>query len=243
MKKTLIFTPLFFILLSSLSFAQDKKVAVVTFYVNKKIDVAEFGPAAYAAEKKLLADSNFNLEPLLKNFHTQFFESYSKSFPFQLLPENQVVNNDAYKAFVPVGVASDGILDVNKFVTVIPGYKVLLEKLAFHQNEKEMLKIFNQDDGVMDVSIYFKLVKIGIGGMGLVKVEAKTNIALFNKSGDLVFSVDESARSKGITPLVAGVPVMTPEKILPMCESAMSELMSDLQKDMPKMIKKADKKL
>ncbi|WP_426671328.1 hypothetical protein ACPPVU_08835 [Mucilaginibacter sp. McL0603] len=243
MKKSFIFTCLFFILLSSLSFAQDKKVAVVTFYVNKKVDVAEFGAAAYAAENKLLADSSFNLAPLLKNFHTQFSESYSKAFPFQLLPEDEVVNNSAYKAFIPVGVASDGLLDVKKFTIVIPGYKVLIEKLMGHQNEKEMLKIFNQADGVMDVSIYFKLVKIGFGGMGVVKAEAIANIALFNKSGDLVFSVDESAKSSGVSPLVAGIPVMTAEKILPMCESAMTELMSDLQKDMPKMVKKADKKL
>jgi hypothetical protein len=160
-KKILIFTSLFLFLFSSLSFAQDKKVAVVTFYVNKKINVCEFGVTAAIAVDKLTNDPSFDMEPLLKSFHTQFFESYSKSFPFQLLPEGQVVNNDAYKAFVPVGVASSGVLDISKFATVIPGYKVLLEKVAFHPNEKEMLKIFNQADGVMDVSISFKLVKIG----------------------------------------------------------------------------------
>ena len=243
MKKILIFTSLFLFLFSSLSFAQDKKVAVVTFYVNKKINVGEFGATAAIAVDNLSNDPSFNMEPLLKSFHTQFFESYSKSFPFQLLPEAEVVNNDAYKAFVPVGVASSGILDISKFTTVIPGYKVLLEKIAFHPNEKQMLKIFNQADGVMDVSISFKLVKIGFGGMGVVKVEAQANVALFNKSGDLVFSVDESGRSKGVSPLVAGAPVITTEKILPMCESAMDDLMSELQKDMPKMVKKADKKL
>ena len=77
----------------------------------------------------------------------------------------------------------------------------------------------------------------------MVKVEAQANVALFNKSGDLVFSVDESGRSKGVSALVAGAPVITTEKILPMCESAMDDLMSALQKDMPKMVKKADKKL
>ncbi|MDO3624693.1 hypothetical protein [Mucilaginibacter sp. BT774] len=243
MKKTLILISLIFFLLSSLSFAQDKKVAVVTFYVNKKINVGEFGVTAAIAVDKLSDDPNFKMEPLLTKYHTQFFESYSKSFPFQLLPEDQVVNNEAYKAFVPVGVASSGALDINKFAVVSPGYKVLLEKLAFHQNEKNMLKIFSQADGVMDVSIAFKLVKIGFGGMGVVKVEAQSNIALFNKSGDLVFSIDESGRSKGVSPMVAGAPVMTSEKILPMCESAMDDLMAELQKDMPKMVKKADKKL
>ena len=95
MKKTLILTSLIFFLLSSLSFAQDKKVAVVTFYVNKKINVGEFGVTAAIAVDKLSDDPNFKMEPLLTKFHTQFFESYSKSFPFQLLPEDQVVNNDS----------------------------------------------------------------------------------------------------------------------------------------------------
>jgi hypothetical protein len=69
------------------------------------------------------------------------------------------------------------------------------------------------------------------------------NIALFNKDGDKVFSIKEDAKSKSVSPLVGGVPVMTADKIQPMCESAMDELMTELQKDLPKMIKKADAKL
>lgn len=243
MKKNLLLASAFLMLFSFLSFAQDKKVAVVTFYVNKKIDVTEFGAATYVAVNKLSDDPSFNMESLLKSFHSDFFDDYSKQFPFQLVPEDQVINNEAYKAFVPVGVASSGVLDISKFATVIPGYKVLIEKLAGHENEKNMVKIFNQADGVMDVSISFKLVKIGLGGMGVVKVQASANIALFNKNGDKVFSVDEDAKSKGANPMVAGVPVMTTEKILPLCESAMDELKKELEKDMPKMVKKADKKL
>jgi hypothetical protein len=36
---------------------------------------------------------------------------------------------------------------------------------------------------------------------------------------------------------------MKPEKVLPMCESAMTELMADLQKRIPKIVKKTDAKL
>jgi hypothetical protein len=171
------------------------------------------------------------------NFHIQFFENYSKNFPFQLLPEDQVITNDAYKAFVPIGVSSDGILKTSNYIIPTDGYKVI-PQLAGHENEKNMLKIFNQCDGVVDVFIDFKLVKIGFGGMGVVKVDAKANIVLFNKKGDKVFSVEEDANSKSTRPLVAGVPVMTAEKIMPMCESALDELMSALQKDLPKWLKK-----
>lgn len=242
MKKTSFLIPLFLTLLITGSFAQTKKVAVVTFYVVKQIGIKDFGSAVtVAAVAKLGDDPNFNMAPLLNNFHTQFFESYSKDFPFQLLPEDQVISNDAYKAFVPVGVATSGIFK-SSYIIPFEGYKLLIP-LAGRRNEEDMLKIFNQCDGVMKVYINFDLVKIGFGGMGIVKVNAHANVDLFNKDGDKVFFIKEDAKSQGGSALIGGVPVMTPEKILPMCESALNELMANLQKDLPKMVKKADSKL
>ncbi|AYL98006.1 hypothetical protein [Mucilaginibacter celer] len=240
MKKTILPVILFFALTLN-SYAQDKKVAVVTFYAVKQIDVGGFGNAAQLAVK-LADDPNFNVAPMLTNFHDQFFNDYAKSFPFQLLPEDQIINNDAYKAYVPVGEeATSGVL---KDTHNLPynGYKIVLPLMG-HANEKNLLGIFNQADGVMKVYINFSLSQIGFGGMGVVKVTAFANIALFNKDGEKVFSIKEDARSKSSSPLIGGVPVMTPEKILPMCESALTELMNDLQKDMPKIIKKANAKL
>ncbi|GAB2698163.1 hypothetical protein GCM10027037_22970 [Mucilaginibacter koreensis] len=242
MKKNLLFSVLFFILISTSSYAQ-KKVAVVTFYINKAIGVQEFGSGAVIASMtKLSEDPNFNMNPLLQKFHDQFFNSYAKDFPFQLLPEDQIINNEAYKAFTPAGLGSIAGVSAETVIMPYPGYKILLP-LAGHGNEDNMLKIFNQADGILKVYIDFDLVKIGFGGMGVVKVNAHASITLFNKAGDKVFSVKEDAKSKGGSPLIAGVPVLTPEKILPMCESALEELMVDLQKDMPKMVKKADSKL
>lgn len=242
MKRKFILSALCLLLLATGSFAQDKKVAVVTFYANKKIGVTEFGAAAYVAVTKLSDDPNFNMAPLLQNFHDQFFNTYSKEFPFQLLPETEVTGNADYKAYVPVGEATSGVFDILKYVVPINGYKVVLPLMG-HENERALLKIFGQADGVMKVYIDFDLVKIGFGGMGVVKVNAHANIALFNKDGEKVFSIKEDAKSKNVSPLVGGVPVMSTEKILPMCESALAELMEELQKDLPKMIKKADKKL
>ncbi len=242
MKKILTLIPLLLATSLTFSYAQNKKVAVVTFYVVKQIGLGDFGGAAQAASMKLSDDPNFNMVPLLKSFHGQFFDDYSKKFPFDLLPEDQVINNDAYKAYVPVGTATSGPFKDMNYNIPIDGYKVVLPLMG-HENERNLLKIFNQCDGVMKVYIDFDLVKIGFGGMGVVKVNAHANIALFNKDGDKVFSIKEDAKSKSVSPLVGGVPVMTVDKIQPMCESAMDELMTELQKDLPKMIKKADAKL
>lgn len=234
------------LLLATVSFnlanAQSKKVAVVSFYINEEIDVKDFGAPAYLAVKKLSDNPAFNLTPILSSFHKQFMDEYAKSFPFALLPEEQVLKNDAYKAYLPVGIANSGVLNATNYLLPVDGYKIFLN-LAGRDNEKNMIKIFPQADGVMDVAINFKLEKIGIGGMGIVKVKANAIITLFNKNGDKVFTVDQNARSKSTSALVGGVPVMTPEKIMPMCESAMAELMADLQKELPKMTKKADAKL
>ena len=242
MKKILLLVLSIVTLSFSESRAQDKKVAVVTFFINKKIDASAFGAVAFVAVNKLSNDPAFNLSPILQEFHDQFFESYAQQFPFQLIPEADVLNNAGYKAYNPFYIDTAGMFDATKYLIPFPGYKIVLHVLGT-KNEQQLLTIFNQADGVMDVSIDFKLVKIGFGGMGVVKVMAEANIKLVNKAGDKVFSINEDDKSTAVSPMVAGIPVMTPEKILPLCESAMDELMKDLQKDLPKMIRKTDAKL
>jgi hypothetical protein len=240
MKKPFILVALFSLLLITTSYAQ-KKVAVVTFYADRMIGVSEFGNTAVAAMTRLVNDTSFNMTPLLQNFHDQFFNTYATSFPFQLLPEADVTGNADYKAFSPAGESTSGVFK-DVYNQPFTGYKVVMPLLG-HGNEDALLKIFGHADGIMKVYIDFDLVKIGFGGMGVVKVNAHANIALFNKAGEKVFSIKEDAKSKGGSPLIGGIPVISAEKILPMCESALAELMNALQKDLPKMIKKADSKL
>jgi hypothetical protein len=79
--------------------------------------------------------------------------------------------------------------------------------------------------------------------MGVTQMKATATLLLINKKEDKVFNIEEDANSKGIVPMIGGIPVMSYEKIMPMCESAMNELMTELQKDMPKLTKKSDSKL
>lgn len=65
----------------------------------------------------------------------------------------------------------------------------------------------------------------------------------YNKKGKKVFAFSESERSKKTSVMVGGIPVVKPEKILPMCESALTELMGDLKKRIAKIVSKAEKKL
>jgi S-adenosylmethionine synthetase len=72
-------------------------------------------------------------------------------------------------------------------------------------------------------------------------MRAFARIALYDKTGKKVFAISEGENSKKTSVMVGGIPVMKTEKILPMCESALQQLMKDLEKRLPKVIKKADK--
>lgn len=68
-------------------------------------------------------------------------------------------------------------------------------------------------------------------------------IKLWNQEGKKVFSLREYGTSKKSIGIVAGIPIMKPSKLLPLCESASEKLVSDLSKKIGKMTKKAAKKL
>ncbi|SHN11945.1 hypothetical protein [Mucilaginibacter sp. OK098] len=241
MKKSIL-SFLFLTLLIVNSYAQDKKVAVVTFYAVKQMGLTNSSQNAVTpAIARLSEDPKFDLKLLLKNFHDQFFENCAKSFPFQFLPEDQVIHNDTYKDFIPEDAGFNDILKGNAYIPV-NGYKVILP-LKGNANEKSLLGMFDRCDGVMKVYINFDMESRGFGGMALVKVNAYANIILFNRNGKKVFSIKEKAMSKISGAQIAGIPFLTPEKILPLCESASDELMIALQNDLPKMVRKADRKL
>ena len=235
-----LFISAFLFLITTATFAQDKKVAVVTFYADKRIDLSDFGLNAGADLLKLEEDPNFNLGPLVTDYHNQFFNEYAKSFPFQLVPETDITGSTVYTAYVP---DDRPMQDKDAKYTPAAGYKTIDYNWG-SKNEKSLLKLFDKYDGIMFVSIHFKMIKgFAVGGTGTVKVRAITQIVLLNKNDEKVFKIIEASNSKKTGISVANLPVLKPEKVLPMCESALSELMEDLQKRIPKIIKKTEAKL
>lgn len=242
MKKlfTLFYLPL--LILTAPVYAQEKKVAVVTFYADKQIDISKFATkSAEASITKLCNDPSFDMSSFLKNFHDQFFKNYSKKFTFDLLPEREVTGDSNYKDFVPNDPASAGALR-DELTLAAKGYKVVLP-LKDNDNEKKLADMFAACDGVMKVYLDFSMEKKGLGGVALVKVNANVHILLFDKNGKKVFSVTESAMSQLSGSQVARIPFFVPKRILPLCENAVDELMIKLQEDMSKIAEKANGKL
>jgi hypothetical protein len=238
---------LLLMLTSFATFAQKKKVAVVTFYANKVIDFSEIAgdKLTESVAKKVfdLRDNpKFNLQPILNKYHDAFFNEYAKSFPFELLPENDVVNSPAYKSFVPK-------YQMDKFQVldylVYNGYKYIYDGPMGAPNEEGIAKaLADKADGVMFVYINFAFEKgFGIGGTSTLKVKAFTRISLYDKKGEKLFVINENERSKKTMMMVGGIPVLDVDKILPNCESALTELMGDLNKRIEKMVRKTAMKL
>lgn len=226
-------------LISITATAQKKKVAVVTFYADKQIDMKGVGMDGAALIAELLDDPTFNLQPLVDKFHDKFFNDYAKKFPFELVPEATVIGNTDYQSFKPEHASG---YEAGSYV-VAEGYTAINQNYG-KNNEKELLKIFNDVDGIMFVFVTFEMNKgFGIGGTATTKMRAYTNIVLYNKEGKKVFTVNENANSKKTGVMVGGVPVMKSEKLIPMCESALDKLMKDLDKRIAKITKKSDKKL
>ena len=221
------------------AFAQRKKVAVVTFYADKQVGLSDVGLDGVSMVTNLMNDPNFNLQPLIEQYHDKFFGEYAKKFPFDLADEVAVTTDPDYVAYQPTYRAGD---NEGRYV-VAPGYKPIDQNFG-KSNEQAMLKAFPEMDGVMFVYINFELQKgFGVGGTATTKMRVTTVLNLYNKKGDKVFGIVEGENSKKTGVMVGGVPVMKPEKLLPMCESALNELMGDLEKRLTKIIDKSAKKL
>lgn len=235
MKKVLLILTVLFALNGH---SQNKKVAVVAFYTDKTIDLSDLGLSVVAAVADLGNNPNFNLSPILEKYHNAFFNEYSKKFPFELLPENEVTQKQEYIDFTPK-FAREG--DAGKTIINYPGYKYIYEGTNGETNEVGTATIFKDvADGVLFTEIHFALQKgFAVGGTGTVKMRANARIALYDKTGKKVFAFSEGANSKKTGAIVGGIPVLSAEKILPLCESALDELLKDLDEKVAKIVKKS----
>jgi len=255
--KKLFFITLILFLVASITYGQKKRVAVVTFYVDKYINADKIveGSRQATYEKTKEDDPRFDLRPVLEEFHETFMKKYVKEFPFEIVPEDEIINNVMYKAYRGLdGVEDQDSIDhlneaINDRFIAVDGYNVLLtggNMLRSWRTESHLLKILEDAniDGVMFVSLsYAWEPKIAFGGLGNAGIRSYISMDLFNKDAKKVFKLDEYATSKKGVALVSGAPILNYDKLMPMCKNATEELLDDLNKKLPKYVKKVDKNL
>ena len=219
----------------------QKKVALVNFSVNKEIAPGDFGTNAGLVSEitVLAANNNFDLQPVFDNFYEAFNEDFATGFPFDLLPESDVLNNSEYRAYAPQ-------YDKEVYVLSKQGYKILSKPLlGIGKRDKEaMSAIFGSSaDGILMVFIGFELEKVAVMGVGVVKIKATFNMICYDKQGKKVFDINEKGVSKQSLPLVAGIPIMDKDKVQPMCENAAEILLEELKGTLKKVVAKSGKNL
>ena len=240
-----------FILLFSSVFsisAQTKKVALTSFWVNKHINFEQLGGAAgLAASVATLSESpDFNLQPVLDSFYSVFMNDFAAQFPFELLDEDVVLNDEDYQNYRGRFNESDDKdrgLFLQRFL-VPKTYKPLQESLfkTKNSNQMQMVSLFeDRADGVMFVSMGYEFIRKPLPFTAGIR--AYCRIKIWNNKGKRVVTVNEYAKSKKSIPIIAGIPVMKPEKLLPMCIDSSNELIEDLHHRMKKITRKAARKL
>jgi len=130
-----------------------------------------------------------------------------------------------------------------RFLTA-EGYKPLQESLfkGEKSNQMQMVNMFQEvADGIMFVSMGYDFIKKQLPFTA--GIQAFVRIKVWNNEGKRVLTVNEYGTSKKSVGIVAGIPIMNPEKLLPLCESASEKLVKDLSKRIGKITKKAAKKL
>jgi hypothetical protein len=223
------------------SFAQDKKVALVTFFGDKKIGGTGMGTLG----ESLMKDPAFNLQPLVEKAYDRFVNEFAKDFPFKLIDAKEISSNAEYLSYKSP-MLWDTTKGFNKAAgiqyAVVPGMIWAYgDKQGLMSNEKydpcNLAKIFPSADGVLFVSMDYEFESRAMGfAAGAV---AYLNMFLYDKNCGKIFRIRERAISKGKVPAVAGVPVMNVEKIQPLCQDATDALFDDLKGRLGKIVKKS----
>ena len=257
--KKLIFMMAALVMLTSVAHAQKdkKKIAIVTFYVDKYINADKIveGMREQTYEMTRKDDPRFDLRPVLQEFHHEFIHEFAGKFPFEIVDEQAVLNHPKYQAYSGLeGIEDEGDIEglerelQDRFIA-IDGYNVLLtggNLLRSWRTESHMVTILDDldIDGVMFVSLYYQWEpKVALGGLGNAGIRAYINVDLFDREAKKVFKLEEFATSKKGVALVNGAPILNYDKLMPMCQNATEELQEDLDKRLPKLVSKVDKKL
>ncbi|MDB9720353.1 hypothetical protein OAA67_00600 [Winogradskyella sp.] len=225
--------------------AQKKKVAIITFYADKTIDLSEVDAGAnfIAKNSKLSDNPNFNLSKPLNDFHKAFFSNYVGEFDFELIPEETVLQLPEYQQYEANYGDYKNIGNQEAF-TSVEGYKVV-QSYGSRLEVKNLKPIAEAlgADAIMFVRLDYRFKKTGVGKFGYFSIQSSVRIDLFSKDNNSIFQFSEIAGSKKKAVMVGGIPVMTPDKIQPMCESATQELIKDMNKKIDRLSKKVNKKL
>lgn len=230
----------FFAILFLTTYAQDKKVAIISVFVDKNLT----GDMGEVLLQKLNKDKNFNFDSLANDFRDKLFEKYVSELPIELIPEEKVITVEGYKD-LKTG-SEESIWDLR--MQPASGYVFIDARTGLSgsnvKNIRKSFELIPEADLVMVCYVDFGL-GAGTGG-GLVsgnKISAYANFKILDKNGKKVIVIREYAQSKHMMVTGLGGTAYDPDKLKELSNEALEALYKDLDKKLEKNYKKVQKKL
>lgn len=220
--------------------SQVNKVAVIAISANDGLRTEGFEDIAINTMSDLYMGQDFNITEELEAFKNYLYTDLSKEFPFELIDEATVINNEKFIAFKDAYAESAS----GKISKRLPyeGYSHYLG--LFKKPTTELSEIFPDADAFMVVEINFTVApKTMIGGNGAAGGKAKADISLYHKSGKRIMLVGASGISESSIKVVAEQIVSNRSEIPGTLKEASEKLYVDMKENLPGKIKKMEKKL
>jgi hypothetical protein len=220
--------------------AQVNKVAVVAISANDGLRTEGFEDVAINTMSDLFMGQDFNITEELEAFKNYLNTDLAKEFPFELMDEATVINNEKFISFKDEYAESAAgklskRLPYDGYSQYLGLYKKLTSKLS---------EIFPEADAFMVVEINYTLApKTMIGGNGAAGGKAKAGISLYHKTGKRIMYLGASGMSESSIKVVAGQIVSDRSEIPGTLKEGSKELYIDMKENLPKKIKKMEKKL
>jgi len=220
--------------------SQVNNVVVVAISANDGLRTEGFEDVAINTMSDLYMGQDFNITEELDQFKTYLFSELAKEFPFTLVDEATVINNEKFIAFKEAYAESAG----GKISKRLPSegyshYTGLYKKLT-----EQLSEIFPEADAFMVVDLHYSVAaKTMIGGNGAAGGRAQATIALYHKTGKRIMNVSAMGMSESSIKVVMEQITSDRSEIPGMLKEGSTELYVDMKENLPKKIEKMKKKL
>lgn len=233
------------LLSSSLLYAQINKVAIVSVYGLREINADDFGGLTKTMST-LSQDGNFQIDSLVTDFYTKLYTEFAQSFPFSIMPEEEVLSNPQYATILDNTAEQFKFQDYQVTTPEDRPYKPIMSFGLVVNNKaiESALAAFPEADGVMIAYISYSLVKESeIMGFGTAKIRAYINLKLHDRNNKVVLKLKEGAKSDKQIRFALGGSVFEAKEMQALCKEATANLLKDMEKELPKSLAKMAKKL
>ena len=220
--------------------SQVNNVAVIAITANDGLRTEGFEDVAINTMSDLYMGQDFNITEELEAFKTYLYGDLAKEFPFEFIDEATIINNEDFVAFKNTYAESAA----GKISKRLP-YEGYSEYCGLYKKlTTQLSEIFPETDAFMVVEINFSVApKTMIGDNGAAGGKAKATISLYHKSGKRIMNLGAMGMSESSVKVVAGQIVSDRSEIPGMLKEGSKELYVDMKENLPKKIKKMEKKL